>query len=205
MKNRKKNILYTILIWVVILVGSYLYAHIDKMHTLYAQCIDTSSYIASGDLSKGVLEQTFLCKEDSLDGMSVKCQLFGDVTGIRLKYQLSEAGSDTVVAEGDMAADNIKNNQFTKCFFDEKVTECNNKQYVFKMTQENVSEQQGVGFYYENQVEDKSNLSISGEDKEGTLIAKTITKRFDLETFIVVVCFVAFIWAFFKVLYKLFK
>ena len=82
MKNRKKNILYTILIWVVILVGAYMYAHIDKMHTLYDEDVDTSSYIATGDLSKGVLEQTFLCEEDSLDGMSVKCQLFGDVTGI---------------------------------------------------------------------------------------------------------------------------
>ena len=205
MKSRKKNILYTILIWVVILVGAYMYAHIDKMHTLYDEDVDTSSYIATGDLSKGVLEQTFLCEEDSLDGMSVKCQLFGDVTGIKLKYQLSEAGSDVVIAKGNMAAETIKNNQFTKFFFDEKVSECSNKQYVFKIMQENASEQQGVGFCYENQVEEKSNLSISGEDTEGTLIAKTITKRFDLETFIVVVCFIAFIWAFFKVLYKLFK
>lgn len=205
MKSRKKNILYTILIWVVILVGAYMYAHIDKMHTLYDEDVDTSSYIATGDLSKGVLEQTFLCKEDSLDGMSVKCQLFGDVTGIKLKYQLSEAGSDTVVAEGNMAAEKIKNNQFTKCFFNKKITGCSNKQYVFKIMQDNASEQQGVGFCYENQVKEKSNLSISGEDTEGTLIAKTITKRFDLETFIVVVCFIAFIWAFFKVLYKLFK
>lgn len=205
MESRKKSIICTVLISVIMLIGAYVYAHIDKMQMLYDESLDTSTYIATGNVESGIVEQTFLCKEGSLDGMNVKCQLFGDVTNVILKYQLFEEETDVVVAKGELAAVEIKNGQFNKLVFEEKVIETKGKKYTFRMQGVNVSEQQGVGFCYENKVEEGTKLSVAEEEIQGTLIAKTVTKRFDMETFVVVVSFIVFIYAFFKVLYKLFK
>ena len=205
MESRKKSIICTVLISVIMLIGAYVYAHIDKMQMLYDESLDTSTYIATGNVGLGIVEQTFLCKEKSLDGMNVKCQLFGDVTNVILKYQLFEEETDVAVAKGELAAAEIKNGQFNKLVFGEKVINTKGKKYTFQMQGVNVSEQQGVGFCYENKVEEGAKLSVAEEEIRGTLIAKTVTKRFDMETFVVVVSFIVFIWAFFKVLYKLFK
>ena len=94
---------------------------------------------------------------------------------------------------------------FTKLFFDEKVTGCKDKSYTFEIWEENALAGQGVGFCYEQKVEEGTKLVIAGKEKNGTLITKTITKRFDMETFIVLISFILFISAFLRVLYKLFK
>ena len=63
----------------------------------------------------------------------------------------------------------------------------------------------GVGFSYEPKQEKDTALSINGKNTDGTLIAKTVTNRFDIETFCVLVLFILYIVGFFKFLYKLFK
>lgn len=204
MKSRIKTIIYTVLMCAIVLIGSYMYAHIDKTQVLYDEEVDTTEYIATGNLEGEFLEQVFVCKEDSLDGVSVKCQLFGDVSEVKIEYQLLE-DSGKLVARSEIAAIEIKNNQLSKFLFEDKVTGCREKQYILRINQKNTTEENGVGFCYENNAKDDTELTIGGEEKEGTLIAKTITKRFDVETFVVVVSFIVFIWGFFKVLYKLFK
>ena len=61
----------------------------------------------------------------------------------------------------------------------------------------------GVGFSYEPKTEKGTELLINGNN--GTLIAKTVTNRFDMETFCVVLLFVLYIVFFVKFLYRLFK
>lgn len=205
MKNKKIKIFYTILTCLVILVFSYIYAHINKMNVLYDKNTDTGEYISTGVVGEGIIEQTFLCTENSLDGMNVKCQLFGDATNLNLRYELIENNSGEVVAKGEIAGNKLNNNQFSELYFEEDVTDCNNKQYTFNLQVLNASEDNRISFCYESKSEEGMKLVIDGEENEGTLIAKTITKRFDLETFIVVVGFLGFIWLFLKVLYRLFK
>ena len=60
-------------------------------------------------------------------------------------------------------------------------------------------------FSYEKKVEPGTKFVVNGNDIEGTMIIKTITNRFDLETFFVVTIFVLYIVVFLKLLYKLFK
>lgn len=205
MKSRMKTIIYTVIMVLAILAGSYVYAHVDKMQMVYDENIETAAYLSTGNLMEGSLQQSFVCKENSLDGVSVKCQLFGDVSEVEIEYQLFEEGSDEAVAKGEMKAAEMKNNQLSKLFFDDKVMDSRGKKYTLCIEEENASKENGVGFYYQNKQEKGSKLIVGEEEKEGTLIVKTITKRFDVETFIMVVSFVLFIWGFFKVLYKLFK
>ena len=63
----------------------------------------------------------------------------------------------------------------------------------------------GVGFSYEPKTEKGTELLINGNNVDGTLIAKTVTNRFDMETFCVVLLFVLYIVFFVKFLYRLFK
>ena len=53
--------------------------------------------------------------------------------------------------------------------------------------------------------ETDTELKISEQIQEGTLILKTVTKRFDIETFVILLIFVLYIIVFLKFLYKLFK
>ena len=48
-------------------------------------------------------------------------------------------------------------------------------------------------------------MFLNKEKIEGTLILKTVTDRFDVETFVVVLLFGAYIAFFFNFLYKMFK
>ena len=58
----------------VIIMFSFLYAHIAKTHILYDNKIDTSKYMGTGVLS-GKIEQKFVSEEDYLDGITIKCSI----------------------------------------------------------------------------------------------------------------------------------
>ena len=60
----------------VIIMFSFLYAHIAKTHILYDNRIDTSKYMGTGVLS-GKIEQKFVSEEDYLDGITIKCSIQG--------------------------------------------------------------------------------------------------------------------------------
>ena len=98
--------------WVIgiclILVLAFVYAHIAKANMIYDKSIDSSEYQNTG-VVEGIIEQSFVCTEDSLDGISVKCQLNGDTTGISVKMELYDNETNALVAESEVDAEKIKN------------------------------------------------------------------------------------------------
>ena len=58
---------------------------------------------------------------------------------------------------------------------------------------------------YERKAEENTNMLVDAEEIDGTVVMKTVTKRFDLETFFVVLVFAVYIMFFIRLLYKLFK
>lgn len=205
MKNMKKISVKTVVICVVILICAYFYAYIDKMHPLFDPDVPTSEYISTGVLYDGTIEQTFTMKENMLDGMYVKCQIADQSDDVEIMYELVDMKSDQVVAKGSMPGSKLKNNQFTKLRFDKTIENCKGKTYRFVLQEKGASEFKGVGFCYETKQEEGTEMSLRGEKKEGTMIAKTMSHRFDVETFIVLMGFIMFIAIFFRVLYNLFK
>ena len=101
-------------------------------------------------------------------------------------------------------ATTIKASKFYNYSFD-TVNGCKGRTY--KIIFENVgsTEMAGVGFFYQPVTEKNTELIISDNHTEGTLILKTITNRFDFETFAVLLIFVLYIVVFMKFLYRLFK
>ena len=97
----------------VILVLAFLYAHIEKANMIYDKSIDSSEYQNTG-VVEGLIEQNFVCTEDSLDGISAKCQLNGDTAGVSVKMGLYDNETNKQVAESEVDAEKIKNGKFNE-------------------------------------------------------------------------------------------
>ena len=100
----------------------------------------------------------------------------------------------------------LKFDKFNVFRFD-RISECKGKTYTLYVENPDgdVEKTLGVGFSYEPKTEKGTELLINGNNVDGTLIAKTVTNRFDMETFCVVLLFVLYIVFFVKFLYRLFK
>lgn len=98
----------------------------------------------------------------------------------------------------------VKNSKFFELDF-KRITNCKNKKLELKIYSEGQTIDTGVGFSYEPTNENGTKLTVNGQDTEGTLVVKTITHRFDVETFVMFIAFILYIIVFLKILYKLFK
>lgn len=193
-----------IIIIVVILVASFAYAHIAKANMIYDKSVDSSEYLTTGVVD-GAVEQKFASVENSLNGVSVKCQLNGDTTGAKVVMELSDGETGELIARSELKADDIKNGKFNTFSFPE-VQGCAEKSFQVKFKNENADITQGCGisFSFQNKSEKDPELIINGNETEGTLILKTVTDRFDLETFCVLLLMIAYIAGFLWFLSKLF-
>lgn len=190
---------------IIIIIAAFAYAHIGKVNLVYNKSVDNSEYIGTG-VFEGTVEESFVCVEDTLDGITAKCQLQGDAAGTGIKMTLIDEELDKKVAEAELTAEEIDNSKFNEFTFN-TLQNCRGKTFrvVFKNINESIKDTKGIGLLYQPETENNTQLSINGEKIEGTLIIKTVTDRFDLETFCVFLLFVLYIVFFIKFLYKLFR
>ena len=72
------------------------------------------------------------------------------------------------------------------------------------MSESNTTAADGVSLYYQP-TDDAGNLLIRNSSGSGACVMKTVTERFDLETFAVMLFSEWFVWGFLWFLYRLFK
>ena len=197
MKNIKK-----IVIGIIVLGLIFVYAHVDNMMDLYDINIDPSQYLSTGVIYDGELRQTFTSKEEKLDGVSLKSSIVGDCSNITLEYKLLD-DSGNVVASGSADAQKIKDKKFYKYKF-EQIKNCKNKEYTFVMKEKGATEVQGIAFYIDPTI-NNSQVYNNTNNAEGALVAKVISHRFDMKTYIIVLVFILYLVGFTKLLYKLFR
>lgn len=199
-----KNKIRKIIGFLIIIILAYFYAHIAKLNVIYDKHVDNKYYISTG-VAQSEVAQKFVCVEDTLDGITAKCSVPDTKDGASVALILYDENGKKV-AESELSTSEMKNSKFNKFSF-ETVKNCKGKTYwaVFKNVNANIAEGKGVSFYYEGKVEDGSELKIDSKDIDGTMIMKTVTNRFDLETMLVLLVFIAYIVIFMRVLYKLFK
>ncbi len=198
-----KKSIKTIVIFLVAVLCSYFYAYTDVNNMLYDKTIDTSEYVGTGSLWDGELSQEFVCEEDILDGITAKCTIAGNVSKVILEYKIveNETGEER---KGKINASEISNSKFCKLRIDQ-FKNSKNKKYTFVIKETGADEANGIIFHYEDKKEPNTNLLIKDKIINGTLIAKTFSHRFDLETFTVFFAFVIYIVIFMKALYRLFE
>lgn len=188
----------------IILLGAFVYAHIAKTHCIYDRDINTSEYKDTAVYVNGEFSQQFKSMEDHLDGVSVKCRVIGEAKNIEISYALMEIDTGLQVAEGKTTGAQIKNSKFHEFSFD-TVEGCKDKEYEFIIIEKGEDEENSVNFCYMSNREKDTSLTFNGEEVDGTMALKTVTNRFDMETFCVLLIFIIYIWVFMKFLYKLFK
>lgn len=203
-EQRMKQKIGRILMGIVIVLAVYGYAHISKAHNVFDKNIDASEYKDTTLYLNEEIAQTFICRENHLDGIRVKCRLAGGAGEVRLRWSLTDIEEDTQVAEGVADGSQVQNGKFFEFPF-QRVQDTMDKEYEFRIAAEGEDAENSVNFCYTVKREENTAMYLNGSNVEGTVVLRTVTDRFDLETFCVLLIFVLYIAAFLKFLYKLFK
>ena len=199
-----KKKIQVIIAGIIIVAGSFLYAHIGKNNYIYDRAVDTSEYITTGSFLNETVQERFKSNEDTLDGVRVKCRITGTPSDTVIKYSLTDAETQKVVANGETKATDLESGKFYNFKFD-TVKNCKDKEYIFSIGTEGEIPDNAVLFCFERKTEQGTKFWINDEETDGTLIMKAVTNRFDAETFCVLLLFIVYVIAFMKFLYKLFK
>lgn len=182
---------------IILILIAFIYGHIHKTHAIYDRTVENDQYIML-DGSQSQITQEFICEEDSLDGIQVKCQNLQEDPEAEIRVYLQDCENGGIVAKSVKKAGEIKTGKFNEFSFD-TVSRCRGKAYKV------VFEKDFLALYAEKTLEEGTNLKINSEESEGTLILKTVTYRFDIETFCVFLLLVLYICVFFQFLNWLFS
>ena len=182
---------------IILILIAFIYGHIHKTHAIYDRTVENDQYIML-DGSQSQITQEFICEEDSLDGIQVKCQNLQEDPEAEIRVYLQDCENGGIVAKSVKKAGEIKTGKFNEFSFD-TVSRCRGKAYKV------VFEKDFLALYAEKTSEEGTNLKINSEESEGTLILKTVTYRFDIETFCVFLLLVLYIGVFFQFLNWLFS
>lgn len=182
---------------IILILIAFIYGHIHKTHAIYDRTVENDQYIML-DGSQSQITQEFICGEDSLDGIQVKCQNLQEDPEAEIRVYLQDCENGGIVAKSVKKAGEIKTGKFNEFSFD-TVSRCRGKAYKV------VFEKDFLALYAEKTSEEGTNLKINSEESEGTLILKTVTYRFDIETFCVFMLLVSYICVFFQFLNWLFS
>lgn len=182
---------------IILILIAFIYGHIHKTHAIYDRTVENDQYIML-DGSQSQITQEFICEEDSLDGIQVKCQNLQEDPEAEIRVYLQDCENGGIVAKSVKKAGEIKTGKFNEFSFD-TVSRCRGKAYKV------VFEKDFLALYAEKTSEEGTNLKINSEESEGTLILKMVTYRFDIETFCVFMLLVSYICVFFQFLNWLFS
>lgn len=193
------------IIGVIIICLAGIYAVIDKSVSVYDTECDTSAF-QSVTLEQGKnIEQTFLCMEEFMDGISLKIAADGmeDKGQAILDYEMLDASTGESLTHGEIALKRLSSGKFFKIKFD-RITDSKEKEYTFRLAVKECPTGSVRVFYTPGKNVDAS-FVYDGQTVDGVEVMRTLTHRFDLETFVVTLCFVAYVILFMRWLCKLFE
>ena len=58
---------------IVLILLAFVYGHVHKTHAIYDRMIENDQYVMM-NVSQDQISQEFVCEEETLDGIQVKCQ-----------------------------------------------------------------------------------------------------------------------------------
>lgn len=188
---------------IILIAITSIYSVVDKNQPVYDRNVDSSKFHAL-EMKKGdAVRQTFVCEEEHLNGMAAKITAEGDADNIIVEYTLKEQ-SGNLAAGGEVSLAKLKNGKFFQFKFDQ-ISECSGKKYVFELKVKESKSDSKVVVYDSPGTQKGTELFVGRERVEGTMVLRTITHRFDIETFVVTLCFLIYVVLFMRWLSKLFK
>ena len=198
-----KKKLSWIILGVILIAFTCVYAIVDKNNAIYDRTVDTSNYASIGLEQGETVSQSFTSKEDKLDGINIKMSVSGQADEKKISYVLKDE-DDKKVASGSASLEKIKAGKFFTLKFDE-LTGCIGKAYTFELTAEQCEKDAQIIVYAVLGADKEAPLEVKGEKAEGVMVLRTITHRFDIETFVVTAIFILYVIFFVRWLTKVFK
>lgn len=198
----KKKLSYIILA-VVLIAFAGVYAIVDKNNSIYDRTVDTNAYVALGLEDGESVSQTFTPKEEKLDALSIKMSYSGDQAGKSVSYVLKDEKGQEVQA-GEFTLEKLKAGKFFQVEFD-TMSGCKGKTYTLDLTVEQCEKNAQVTVYAVPGASEDAPLTVKGEAGEGVMVLRTVTHRFDVETFVVTLVFILYVIVFLRWLAKVFK
>lgn len=199
----KKKMIWCLAVAIIIIL-SYFYAHIDKNSYIYDRNVDTKNFYSTGLLVEDEdMTQTFISEEDVIDGIYIKISVVGNVEDVIMHYSLTDNATNKVVS-AVVKASELENNKFNRLAIP-KIEGAKGKTFTLTLSTENADAQNGIGFYLTPGRFNGQTLVVKGNETDGTIVARTLCHRFDVETFVVLLGMIAFVSGFMKVLYKFFR
>lgn len=201
-----KKYLYYVIVVLVIICVSGVYANVDKKVPIYDVEVDTSNYGNMGELVEDVVvQQEFVCTKPVLDGISIKCATFGNVLTSTYEYQLIDAETSEVLRDGIIQSEMIQNSRYYTFEF-EQLENCQNRRLVLCLESDDATSGNAITVYNVPKGEEDAQLRLNSDSLENnTLAMRTISHMFDVETFICVVFCLLYLYIFVKVLFKFFS
>ena len=180
----------------LVILAAFLYAHIGKTNAIYDRQSDSSTY-GIAENTGFMIGQQFICKETSMNAIQVKCQV--QHTGEEnVTLTLTDMESGKTVASSTKTLSEIENGKWNTFSF-ETVENCKGKAYQM------VLEGETLTCFVQQGIQPETKLLVNGAEQDGTLLMKTVTKRFDIETFGVFLILVLYVCFFFRFLKRLFS
>ncbi len=190
---------------IVVILFSIWYGFTDKTHKIYDNNVNTAKYNDLGVLTEGqVIRQTFTCEENVLDAFSIKCNPSGDYAGAQLTLTVLDEATGEVLTTGEESGSNIRPRKMHK-FKVGQLTGVKGRELTLEVRETNSSPGNGINLYYQPAENTIGSLTLDDNALSGVFVMKTVTERFDTETFVIMLLSILFIWAFLWFLYRLFK
>lgn len=198
----KKTIKYGLVICILLFL-IVIYSFVDKKYPIYDVEIPTEEYVLSEEISGGAeYSQTFVNAGESLKEVNVKCTVNDGTSVGKLKYVVYDENG-VEIQNGEKEISDLKTAKFNSFSFD-TIEDCEGETFTFKLWGED-TEGSGICVYKTVLTEPGTRLEENNSETEGTLVLKTVTHKFDWETFVVVLCFFGYIVIFIRMLYKFFR
>ena len=178
-----KKKLSWIILGVILIAFTCVYAIVDKNNAIYDRTVDTSNYASIGLEQGETVSQSFTSKEDKLDGINIKMSVSGQADEKKISEVL-KVEDDKKVASGSASLE---------------------KTYTFELTAEQCEKDAQIIVYAVPGADKEAPLEVKGEKAEGVMVLRTITHRFDIETFVVTAIFILYVIFFIRWLSKVFK
>ena len=190
----------------LIIVFAFFYAHVDVKSYIYDRNLDTGDYGVTGIESNVSIKQKFISSEKVIKKIQIKGSISGDVSVYNnkmIQYSIEDEKGNLIESH-EIALKKFENNQFVELEFD-KLNDCKNKELTLVLEESGMKTGVGISFYFTPTIEDGTEFIVNNNQTEGTLVMRTVVHKFDIETFIIVLCFAIYLLLFLKLLYKLFR
>ena len=181
----------------MLILLAFVYGHVHKTHAIYDRMIENDQYVMM-DVSQDQISQKFVCEGGDTGWNPGEMPEFAGRSRNRdpdLSSGLRKWRNGCGICEKRQEISKRANSMNFRLIR----SAMQGKAYKV------VFEKDSIALYAEKTSEEGTNLKINSEESEGTLILKTVTYRFDIETFCVFLSLVLYICVFFQFLNWLFS